>query len=593
MAYAQDIQVKYGDFTFPVPSPYVSRTYSNQRIGGDLWVTSVEITLTGQVVILPDRDEVNGNTYGDLKDKRNVVATAFAGALGKNFQTLNVSGHATDFTLNNCSVTSLSFSSSNYRGLVNYSISLTGYDDTNSFVAANYGVVNPVDTWAYSEGEGVATLTHTISAQGYNATSGKYDAYLKAKQFVESKKGTSGMIAPFLIRNVHPDSSLILNSVSEQIDRFSGSYGITENYSFATNESQTAAGLETDLPLMQTANILLTYTLSVDEQQGGDFVSVNLSGNVAGSKDTSVTWDQIKKDFRSRNFYELANKAYQNYIQRIGNNIELNKSPTTFSISPNEEARTISFTLAFDNNDLYEKAKIKNSDGAYFDYNLSFQHDNVTDIITINCSGTIRTRAALHKMNSAAKSLLDNEILSNDSSTIRSEAESIYKTMFPSRSQYKLSPKPSGLQVNQNTFDGTITYSASFSDEDYPENSGLSALSYSVSVEPSIQQYKPVPSCQDDGHYLVYDLNLQSKRENLTVSTQGSSFKKDSSSFGSSVSEIGSVNDFLKESFIDGEIPRLVSQNKVENKDVGAITYNRVFSHEKTPEAIRLERQLN
>ena len=593
MAYVQDIKVKYGDFTFPVPSPYVSRTYSNQRVGGDLWVTSVEITITGQVAILPESDQADGNTYGDLKDKRNVVATAFAGALGKNFQTLNVSGHSTDFTLNNCSVTSLSFGSSNYRGLVNYSINLTGYDDTNSFVAANYGVVSPVDTWAYSEGEGVATLTHTISAQGYNATSGKYDAYLKAKQFVESKKGTSGMIAPFLIRNVHPDSSLILNSVSEQIDRFSGSYGITENYSFATNESQTAAGLETGLPLMQTANILLTYTLSIDEQQGGNFVSVNLSGNVAGSKDASVTWDQIKKDFRSRNFYELANKAYQNYIQRTGNNIELNKSPITFSISPNEEARTISFTLAFDNNDLYKKAKIKNSDGAYFDYNLSFQHDNITDIITINCSGTIRTRAALHKMNSAAKSLLDNEILSNDSSVIRSEAESIYKTMFPSRSQYKLSPKPSGLQVNQNTFDGSITYSASFSDEDYPENSGLSALSYSVNVEPSTQQYKPVPSCQDDGHYLIYDLNLQSKRESLTVSVQGSSFNKDSSSFGSSVSEISSVSDFLKESFVDGGIPRLVSQNKVENKDVGAITYSRSFSHEKTPETIRLERKLS
>jgi hypothetical protein len=593
MAYSQDIKVKYGDFTFPVPSPYVSRTYSNQRVGGDIWVTQVEVTLTGQVAILPERETINGNNYGELKNKRNVIASAFAGALGKNFQTLNVSGHGTDFTLKNCSVASLSFGSSNYRGLVNYTISLTGYDDTNSFVAANYGVLNPVDTWAYSDGQGTATLTHTISAQGYNATSGKYDAYLKAKQFVESKKGTSGKIAPFLIRNVHPDSSLILNSVSEQIDRFSGTYGVTENYSFATNESQTEAGLENDIPLMQTANILLTYTLSIDEQQGGDFVSVNLSGNVAGSKDTSVTWDQIKKDFRSRDFYKLADQAYKNYIERTGNNIELNKSPITFSINPNEEARTISFTLAFDNNDLYEKAKIKNSDGAYFDYNLSFQHDNVTDIITINCNGTIRTRAALHKRNSAAKSLLDNEILNNNSLAIKEEAENIYRTMFPERSQYNLSPRPSNVQVNQNTFDGTITFSASFSDADYPENSGLSSLNYSVDIQSATQQFRPVPSCQKDGHYLIYDLDLKSKRETLAVSVQGSSYKKDSSNFDTSVSEITSVSDFLKESFIDGEVPRLVSENKVENKDLGAITFNRNFSQEKTPETIRLERKLS
>ena len=593
MAYQQDIKVKYGDFTFPVPSPYVSRTYNNERVGGDLWVTTVEVTLTGQVAILPDRDAVSGgNTYGDLKDKRNEIATAFAGALGKNFQTLNVSGHGTDFTLKNCSVSSLSFGSSNYRGLVSYTITLTGYDDSNSFVAANYGVINPVDTWAYSESDGTASLTHTISAQGYNATSNKYDAFLKAKAFVESKKGTSGKIAPFLIRNVHPDSGLILNSISEQVDRFSGSYGITESYSFATNESQTEAGSESNLPLMQTANILLTYTLSIDEQQGGDFVTVGLSGNVAGTKDTTVTWDQIKTDFKSRDFYDLANKAYQNYIQRTGNNLELNKSPITFSINPNEEARTISFNLSFDNNDLYSRAKIKNSDGAYFDYNISFQHDNVTDIVTINCNGTIRTRAALHKKNSAAKSLLNDEILANDSSAIRDEAQDIYRTMFPERTNYVLSPKPSNLQVNQNTFDGTITYSASFSDADFPENSNLSSLSYSVDVQPATQQYRPIPSCQEDGHYLIYDLDLQSKRESLSVNVQGSAFKKDSSNFDVSVSEVNSVSSFLKDSFLDGEVARLASENKVENKDLGAITYNRTFTHEKTPESVRLERKL-
>ena len=171
---------------------------------------------------------------------------------------------------------------------------------------------------------------------------------MNAKQFVNSRKGTSGKIAPFLIKNVHPDSALILNSVSEQVDRFSGTFAVTENYSFATNESSKEAGLENGIPAMQTANILLTYSLSITDQQGSDFVNVGLSGNVAGTKDRAVTWDQIKQDFRSRNFYDLANKAYQNYIQRTGQNIELNKSPITFSINPNEEARTIGFTLNFD-----------------------------------------------------------------------------------------------------------------------------------------------------------------------------------------------------------------------------------------------------
>lgn len=595
MAYKQDIKVKYGDFTFPLPSPYVSRTYTNQRVGGDLWVTAVEVSLSGQIALLPDRagDVINGNNYGKLKEKRNEIAAAFAGALGKNYQTFSVVGHGTNFELENCSVTNLSFGSSNYRGLVSYTISLVGYDNTNSFVSANYGVVNPVDSWAYSEGVGVASLTHSISAQGYNATSGKHDAFLRAKTFVESKKGTSGKIAPFLIKNVHPDSGLILKSISEQIDRFSGTYGITETYSFITNESQTEAGLEAGLPLMQTANILLTYSLSMDDQQGSDFVTVNLKGDIVGTKDMDVSWDQIKTDFRSRNFYDLANKAYQNYIKRTGSNLELNKSPITFSISPNEEARTISFTLAYDNNDLYSKAKIKNSDGAYFDYNISFQHDNVADIVTVACNGTIRTRAALHKRNSAAKSLLDNEILANDSSRIRSEAQRIYRNMFPERANYSLSPKPSSPKVTQNTFNGTIEYSTSFSDRDFPENSSLSSVNYSVDVGVATQQFKPIPSCQEDGHYLIYDLNLASKREPVSISVRGSSFKKDSVNFNSSVSDVQSVNDLLGQSFIDGEVPRLKSENKVENKDTGAITYSRNLDQEKAPENITLQRKLD
>ena len=102
MAYDQDILVQYGDFTFPVPSPFVSRSYKNELVGGDIWVTAIEVTLTGQIAILPKRDtSVAGNKYAALKDKRNTIATAFAGALGKNFQTLTVSGHNTEFSLNN------------------------------------------------------------------------------------------------------------------------------------------------------------------------------------------------------------------------------------------------------------------------------------------------------------------------------------------------------------------------------------------------------------------------------------------------------------------------------------------------------------
>ena len=93
MSYKQDIKVKYGDFTFPVPSPFVSRNYSNETVGGNLWGTNIEVTLVGEIALLPDRDTVDRYQYKALSDKREEIAKAFAGDLGKNYQTFNVSGH--------------------------------------------------------------------------------------------------------------------------------------------------------------------------------------------------------------------------------------------------------------------------------------------------------------------------------------------------------------------------------------------------------------------------------------------------------------------------------------------------------------------
>ncbi len=600
-AYKQDIIVRYGNFTFPTPTPYVSKSYTNNFVGGNLWSSGVEVRLEGTIAVLPKRDtRTTRNDYSNLKDQRNAIAKAFAGALGKNFQQFSVTGHGTNFILDNCSVSNLSFGSAAYRGLLSYSVTINGFDTSNANVVANLGVVSPVDSWAYAEGEGgIASLTHTISAQGVNSTDGQSDAFLNAKTFVNSRKGTSNQIAPFFIRNVHPGSALILMSINESINRLGGSYGITENYSFATNESATTAGLESNIPVMQTANVLLTYSLGITEQQGAGEITVSLTGNVIGSKDDSVTWKQVREDFKSRNFYELANKAYQNHIRRNIVNLKLHKAPVSFSITPNEEAKTIGFSISYDNNELFAKAKIKNNGGAYFDYSVSFSHDNLSDVIEVSCSGTIRTRAALNKKNLEGKALLD-EVLKNKSERVREEAQIIYHKMFPTRTQYQLNTIPQSVSVSHNEFNGEITYEASFSDRDFPKDSTLKSINYNVSVAPALQLYKPVDSCMENGHYLIYDLDLQSKRENISINVDATAGTKSDEDFALGKDEISATSDLLKESFLkftnsegeleDGKVKRLDSENKIEDRESLSITYNRSFSHEKTPEKIVMER---
>tara|TARA_Y100000361_G_scaffold92918_1_gene82922 strand:+ start:1762 stop:3567 length:1806 start_codon:yes stop_codon:yes gene_type:complete len=595
--YAQDIKVQYGSFTFPVPSPYVSKTFTNNYIGGNVFSTTVNVTLEGKIALLPKRESSEGNDYLKLSEKRDEILKSFAGALNKNFQQFRVSGHGIeDFILNNCTVDDVSFSSSNYVGIVGYTISLSGYKNDKDFYTANYGIINPVDSWQYNEDDsGLGSVVHNISASGHNTSGSNPDGFLKAKAFVTARKGVSSRVNQGLIRNAHPGSSLILNNVSETADRLGGRYSITENYSFVTNESSGATVEEAGLPSMQTANIMLTYSISVDEQQGGDFISMQLSGEITGSKDKDVSWDQIKSDFKSRNFYDLVNKAYKRHIKgtdgsRPGTtlNIDLNKDPVSFSINPNEDARTISFQLTFDNNQLFNNAKIK-SGSSYFDYQIQFEHDNVTDIINVSCSGTIVTRGGLTKKNRDSLTLL-NLMLDNNSKLVRDEAQSMYHKMFPSRLQYVLSPRPASVSVSRNEFDGTISYNASFSDADFPENSSLRDLNYSVNIEPAMQLYRSVPSCLRNGHYLIYDMKLKSKRETVGINTVAVADDRSEDSFSGAETEVVSVNDFIKDSFLDGESKRLNSQNKVENKDQSSITYDRQFSQQKDIKVIELNR---
>ena len=593
--YVQNVLVKYGDFTFPAPTPFVSKSFSNQFVGGNIWATRVSVDLNGSIALLPKDGEGSGNNYEALSIKRNKIAEAFAGALSKNFLDFQVSGGGADFLLKNCTVDSVSFSESNYVGLVNYSITISGYKNDKDFLLDNYGVLSPVDSWQYSEQAGGATVTHTISAQGVNTNNKIPNAFAKAKAFVDSKKGTSNKVNQILIRNAHPNSTLILTNTSETVNRLSGSYSITENYTIATSDSSLSKGEEASLPSIQTANILTTYSMSFQDSHGSDFVSLNFSGSIIGNQDSSVTWDQVKNDFKSRDFYQLANKAYKRYItgsesvrSGTGENTDLHKTPVTFSIDPNEDAKTINFQITYDNNNIIETCKIKNAE-SYFTYDVSIDHDNVSDIIGISISGTIITRGSLKKKNRDNKILLD-LMLRDNHKIVRDEAQRIYNLMFPNRTQYVLSPKPRDISVSQDEFSGTISYSSSFSDEDFPENSSLRSLEYSIAVDPALQSYSAVPSCLQNGHYLIYNLNLKKKRESVNITLNAVAEDRGYEALEAANSEIELISDHVSNAFLDGDVIRLDEQNKVENKEISNITYSRSFSHEKAPEDIELNR---
>ena len=99
-----------------------------------------------------------------------------------------------------------------------------------------------------------------------------------------------------------------------------------------------------------------------------------------------------------------------------------------------------------------------------------------------------------------------------------------------------------------------------------------------------------MPSALQNGHYAIYDLNLKTKRELVSIGTNGTGDERTEKSLNSAKTEIKSINKFLEKSFVDGEVIRLDNEGKSENKDSVSVSHNRTLSHQKAVEVVRLDR---
>jgi hypothetical protein len=116
-------------------------------------------------------------------------------------------------------------------------------------------------------------------------------------------------------------------------------------------------------------------------------------------------------------------------------------------------------------------------------------------------------------------------------------------------------------------------------------------FSYAVQVSPATQEYRSVASCNENGHYLLFDLDLKSKREKMNISMNANTDSRNAKALEDAWGETLGTSKLFSDSLLveeEDNVLRLDSQNKVENKDTGAITYSRAFSREQAVEDITL-----
>ena len=581
--------VTYGGFDFPAPTPYVSRDHENINYGGDIWGAATNITLNGQIYLYEsDRNDLSqlgtGETRANrrfelLNEKKNNIITAFS----NDFETLSIDGASIG---GGCIVQSVDFSDNGYGGLVDYTITLRAYE-LESF-KDNNKVLDPVDRFSFTEGEdGFIQLTHTISAKGFNTNGLTTDAFANAKAFVDNRKGLENKPTTALIANTTSVPALV--SVSENVDRFGGTYSVTENYRYHDDPS-----FDDDF--------LTKYTISKEKTVERGITTVSIEGEIK-SKKHNYSFSNSTNSNRSD---DGAVDDLMDHFEHIdwkgicqsdsGVSGELNSDPVTFSVKEDKRARVLTFNISFDNDTLYSDALTTGfaKDNAYYDFALSLQTNEATSISTVGLSGVIKSRGNLNERNDNVEALLA-ELIDSNYAKLKAEAQSFYLRMIQTKhpdSVFTLTTLPQSVSINKNKFNGTISLSLQFTDKNFYPSNDIIESDYQVSITPAMNQYSSKPSCNTVGSYMIYDVNANN-REIVGVSVNGKLMQFASSDISVAKKEFTKIMKEFRLEYVEtgSNVQRLNSEQFVEGKQDHSINMNSQFSCRKDDPFLKIDRK--
>lgn len=452
------VQILYDgvDAFAPQPTPLVG--LGEQTIYADeIWGRAETLTLEGQIT---------GCTYDLIVSGANILLSRF----NKSFQSLeiwqtenSVSGKV--FQKDLVEISSIQFDQSRWFGALPYTINLTCYPS--GLFSGAYGVLNPQDNWTFAEQENeVLDITHTISCQPFNTSSGPSNALTNARDWAFGRTGINNWVSPIMISGVSPENFCLLTQ-TETIDRFNGTYSLTENY---TND------------LARSGYGVIRY--STDLTSGDNLINVTLNG-VAQGCNRNITG--IRAAFNNLDKVAIATKQYESAFNRT----DLNPIPTAQSFNENPFTTEISFSYSFDNSNL---------PSVWFDYDVSL-NVGTNGFISANINGTVLARGGdtaskLERAKAYASTInLYNLVLP-------------FYNSFDASSITPLNSTPVNNSQSNNETDGTVGLAASFNNRVGAVDGILDEFNATINITPSLAQVDAQPivgslSNQQPGYSVV------------------------------------------------------------------------------------------
>lgn len=472
-----DVKILYGGNDVflgicPTPFLYFDKEYIEY---GSNWGSKYNFSIEGQIT-----GRIGPNSFYDLENKKNKLISSFK----KDNLPIRITEDSSPVFLSDiCSIESISFDQSKYYGILPFNIKASCYD-SGSF-GSNYGVIDPSDSWDYSESEdGIVNLTHSVSAAGFNSSGTA--AIANVKKWVATKTGISKKIDSLKIKNLSA-SDFVLESFSEQVDRFNGRYSIEEVYRGDLLSSN------------NTGSGILRYSADISKNIDDGITKITIDGSVIGKKNIGeADMSPLRAKINAEDFFQVA----ADYAKKSTGSTKVNSTPFARSVSENKNNSEITFSLSYDDNPIPPgQAKCV--------YKVDLSENLIKNIVDVK---------------------IDAEILCDrgDVSIRWNAVKNYYETKFNgydlalkeyNRAGYAkgFNSTPKSESINYDEFNAKITYSASWSDRYMPYADILISISEQVEVVPSINVHTVQPSLYLNGVHNVQKFGCAT-RSSVTIS---------------------------------------------------------------------------
>jgi hypothetical protein len=456
----------------PTPFLYFDKEYIEY---GSNWGSKYNFSIEGQIT-----GKLGPNSFYDLENKKNELILSFK----KDNLPIKVTEDSSEIFLSDiCSIDSISFDQSKYYALLPFSIKASCYDS--GTFGENYGVLEPQDSWDYSESEdGTVSLTHSVSAAGFNSSG--VSAIANVKKWAATKTGIGKKIDSLKIKNLSA-TDFVLESFSEQVDRFNGKYTIEEVYRGDLLSSNNAGGG------------ILRYSADISKNIDDGITKVVIDGSAAGKKNIGeADMALLRAKINAEDFFQYA----ADYASKSTGSNKLNSEPFSRAITENKDNSEITFSLTYDDNPVPPgQAKCV--------YKVDLSENLIKNIVDVK---------------------IDAEILCDrgDASIRWIAVKNYYETKFNgydlALKEYKragytknFNSTPRTESINYDEFNGKIAYSASWSDRYMPFSDILTSITEQVEVTPSLKTYTIQPSLYSNAVHNVQDFGCSS-RSSVSIS---------------------------------------------------------------------------